>query len=163
MIPIVCIVGRSKSGKTVLIERLIPELNRRGLRVATVKHHHGDFEIDQKGKDSWRHRAAGAHTAVISSPQKVALVADVAQDLPLEEVVERYIREVDIVIAEGYKGGDHPKIEVFRKAIHPEPLAPTLKNLIAVVGDPVTTQVPSLPFDDIQGLVALILRVTCRG
>ena len=74
MIPIISIVGKSDSGKTTLIEKIIPELNKRGYRVATVKHDVHGFDIDIEGKDSWRHKNSGAHTVVISSPQKIAMI-----------------------------------------------------------------------------------------
>ena len=86
MIPIVSVVGKSDSGKTTLIEKLVPELTRRGYRVATVKHDMHGFEVDREGKDSWRHKQAGAHTVVIASPQKIALIRDVERDLTLDEI-----------------------------------------------------------------------------
>jgi molybdopterin-guanine dinucleotide biosynthesis protein B len=158
MTPIISVVGRSASGKTTLIERLIPEFIKRGYRVATVKHHGSDFPIDQEGKDSWRHKQAGAQTVIISSPQKVALVEDVPHDLPLNEIASQFIRGADIIIAEGFKKEQHPKVEVFRKAIHPHPLAPELENVIAVVSDeplPLNS-IPCLSTIDIRGIVDTI-------
>jgi molybdopterin-guanine dinucleotide biosynthesis protein MobB len=157
MIPIVSIVGRSKSGKTTLIERLIPEFIKRGYRVATIKHHDKAFQIDHEGKDSWRHKQAGAQTVVISSPQKVALIEDVPQELSLAELVTQYIQEADIIIAEGFKRDKHPKIEVFRQGIHPHPLAPELENLIAVVSDcPLSLDIPCMDLNDIKGIANII-------
>jgi molybdopterin-guanine dinucleotide biosynthesis protein B len=157
MIPIICVVGRSKSGKTTLIEQLIPELIKRGYQVATIKHHGKDFSIDHAGKDSWRHKEAGAHTVIISSPRKVALVEDVTHDLALDELVARFIRKADIIIAEGFKRDKHPKIEVFTKAIHPYPLAPELENVIAVVSDvALALDVPCISPDDISGIADVI-------
>ena len=157
MIPIIAIVGRSKSGKTALIERLIPEFIKRGYRVATVKHHGNDFPIDHKGKDSWRHKEAGAHTVVISSPQKIALIEDAPHDLSLDELATRFIRGADIIIAEGFKREGHPKVEVFRKEINPYPLAPELENVIAVVSDdPSSVAFPSLRHADIRGIADTI-------
>ena len=75
-IPVLCFVGRSNTGKTTLIEKLIPLLKSRGIRVATIKHHNHDFEIDQEGKDTYRHKKAGAHLSMIVSPKKLALVED---------------------------------------------------------------------------------------
>lgn len=158
MIPIISIVGRSASGKTTLIERLIPEFIKRGYRVATVKHHGSDFPIDQEGKDSWRHKQAGAHTVVISSPQKIALVEDVSHDLSLNELVSQFIHRADIIIAEGFKREHYPKVEVFRKAIHPHPLAHELENVIAVVSDePLSLEtIPCLSTTDIGGIADTI-------
>ncbi|MBW2038821.1 MAG: molybdopterin-guanine dinucleotide biosynthesis protein B [Deltaproteobacteria bacterium] len=157
MIPIVSIVGRSKSGKTALIELLIPEFIRRGYRVATIKHNVDNFEIDHKGKDSWRHKEAGAQTVVISSPQRVALVEDASQDLTPDELAAKFIRGADIIIAEGFKRERHPKVEVFRKDIHPHPLASEMENLIAVVSDePLQLDVPCLGSNDITGVADII-------
>ena len=96
MIPIISIVGKSDSGKTTLIEKLVPELTRRGYRVATVKHDVHGFEVDREGKDSWRHKQAGAHTVVISSPQKIALIRDVEKDSTLDEIRRRWVQDVDL-------------------------------------------------------------------
>ena len=133
MIPIISIVGKSDSGKTTLIEKLLPELTRRGYRVATVKHDVHGFEVDREGKDSWRHKRAGAHSVVISSPNKVALIRDVERDLSLEEIGEKFIQDVDLIISEGYKKDTQPKIEVFRKGKHKELLCTKEDNLIAIV------------------------------
>lgn len=155
--PIISIVGRSKSGKTTLIERLIPEFMKRGYRIATIKHHGKDFQIDHEGKDSWRHKQAGAQTVIVSSPQKVALIEDVSQDLSLDELATRFIQGADIIIAEGFKRDKHPKIEVFRKEIHPHPLAPQLGNVIAVVSDsPLPLDIPCLNINDIKGIADFI-------
>ena len=157
MTPIISIVGRSKSGKTTLIERLIPEFIKRGYRVATIKHHGNDFPIDHKGKDSWRHKAAGAHTVVVSSPQKIALIEDSPHDLSLDELATQFIRGADIIIAEGFKREGHPKVEVLRKGSHTHPLAPELDNVIAVVSDnPPPVAFPSLRHDDITGIADTI-------
>jgi molybdopterin-guanine dinucleotide biosynthesis protein MobB len=157
MIPIISIVGRSNSGKTTLIERLVPEFIKRGYRVATIKHHGEDFPIDHEGKDSWRHKEAGAHTVVISSPHKVALIEDSSHDLSLAELVNRFIQGVDIIIAEGFKRDKHPKIEVFRQEIHPCPLAPELESIIAVVSDdPLSLSIPCLRLDDITEIADTI-------
>jgi len=157
MIPIISIVGRSKSGKTTLIERLIPEFMKRGYRVATIKHHHKAIQIDHEGKDSWRHKQAGAQTVVVSSPHKVALIEDVSQDLSLDDLATRFIQGADIIIAEGFKRDKHPKIEVFRKAIHPHPLAPELKNVIAVVSNcPLSLDIPCMDPNNIKGIADVI-------
>jgi molybdopterin-guanine dinucleotide biosynthesis protein MobB len=157
MTPIIAIVGRSKSGKTTLIERLIPELMKRGYRVATIKHHGKDFQIDHEGKDSWRHKQAGASTVIIASPYKVALIEDVSHDLSLEDVAARFIQGADIIIAEGFKRDKHPKIEVFRKGVYPEPLAPQLQNVVAVVSDcPLSLDVPCIKINDINEIANII-------
>lgn len=153
MIPIISIVGKSDSGKTTFIEKLIPELNRRGYRVATVKHDIHGFEVDREGKDSWRHKQAGAHTVVISSPTKLALIRDVEKDLTLAELRERLIQDVDVILSEGYKKDIQPKIEIFRKEIHETPLCTKEDNLVAIVSDQeVSIDVPRFSLEDIQGV-----------
>lgn len=135
MIPILSIVGKSDSGKTTFIEKLLPELVKRGYRVATVKHDVHGFEVDREGKDSWRHKQAGAHTVVISSPQKVALIRDVERDLTLDEIREKFIQDVDLILSEGYKKDIQPKIEIFRKEKHQELLCTKEDNLVAIVSN----------------------------
>ncbi len=151
------IVGRSNTGKTTLIEKLIPELRRRGYRVATIKHNIHGFEIDHEGKDSWRHKKAGARLTVIASPQQIAVIEDVSKDYELSELRDRYIRDVDIILSEGFKGNPHPKIEVIRSEMKHAPLCSAEDNLMAIVSDePVNIGVPCLDIDDIQGVANLI-------
>jgi molybdopterin-guanine dinucleotide biosynthesis protein B len=157
MIPIVSIVGKSDSGKTTLIEKLIPELTRRGYRVATVKHDTHSFEVDKEDKDSWRHRRAGSHSTVISSPQQLALIRDMDHDAPLEEIRDRFIQDVDIIITEGYKKDSAPKVEVFRKEVHQEPLCTRDDNLVAFVSNQhFDLGVPCLDLNDSKGLGDLL-------
>ncbi|PIP08805.1 MAG: molybdopterin-guanine dinucleotide biosynthesis protein B, partial [Syntrophobacteraceae bacterium CG23_combo_of_CG06-09_8_20_14_all_50_8] len=92
VIPVVCIVGESDTGKTTLIEKIIPELKRRDYRVATIKHHGHGFDIDHEGKDSWRHKKAGARITVLASPRQVAVVEDVEKDRDIAELRDAYIR-----------------------------------------------------------------------
>lgn len=157
MIPIISIVGKSDSGKTTLIEKLVPELNSRGYRIATVKHDIHGFEIDREGKDSWRHKQAGAHTVVISSPNKVALIRDVEKDLSLEEIREKLIQDVDLIISEGYKKDVQPKIEVFRKEKHKELLCTEDDNFVAIVSSQkLDVGVPCFDLEDMKGVVDFI-------
>ncbi len=153
MIPIISIVGKSDSGKTTLIEKLVPELRRRGYRIATVKHDVHGFEVDREGKDSWRHKKAGAHTVVISSPEKAALIRDVEKDLSLAEIRDKLIRDVDLILSEGYKRDVQPKIEIFRKEKHQELLCAKEDNLIAIVSDHTfNVGVPCFDLEDMKGL-----------
>jgi len=133
VIPIISIVGKSNSGKTTLLERLIAELSRRGYRIATVKHDVHGFEIDREGKDSWRHKQAGSHAVVISSPRKIAIIEDLDQEQGLEAIRRRWIHDVDIILTEGYKSQHYPKIEVNLFQDPPELLCSVEDNLIAVV------------------------------
>jgi molybdopterin-guanine dinucleotide biosynthesis protein MobB len=155
-IPIVSVVGKSDSGKTFLICGLVPELKRRGYRVATIKHDVHGFNIDHPGKDSWKHGQAGADTVVISSPQQVAMIEKVAQELTLDQVIAR-ITNVDIIISEGYKRNDKPKLEVFRSTVHDSPLCDSGDNLLAIASD-VRPElgVPVFALDDFAGMADLI-------
>ena len=153
MIPIISIVGKSDSGKTTLIEKLLPELTRRGYRVATVKHDVHGFEVDREGKDSWRHKQAGAHTVIISSPKKIALIRDVEKDSTLDEIRRRWVQDVDLLISEGYKKDVQPKIEVFRKEKHKKLLCTKKDNLVAIVSNrKFNVGVPCFGLDDMRGL-----------
>jgi molybdopterin-guanine dinucleotide biosynthesis protein B len=157
MIPIISIVGKSDSGKTTFIEKLLPELTRRGYRIATVKHDVHGFEVDREGKDSWRHKQAGAHTVIISSPTKAALIRNVDRDMTLDEIRDKLIREVDLILSEGFKKDVQPKIEIFRKARHKELLCTEEDHLIAVVSDrEFDVGIPCFSLDDSKGVADFI-------
>lgn len=157
MPPIVCIVGGSGSGKTTFLERLIPELTGMGVRVGTIKHHPGPFEMDIPGKDSWRHRQAGAVAAIISSPRGIGMVQEVDHDHGPEELVS-LLGRVDIVLAEGYKGARLPKIEIFRPEIHGQPFCANDAHLMALVTDAdVDLGVPRFAMEDAGGLAVFLL------
>jgi len=155
MPPVVSIVGRSQSGKTTLIEKLIPELKKRGYAVGTIKHSHHDPDIDRSGKDSSRHKAAGADTVIFHSPGTIAMVRD-DHSGELDGLLG-YFNDVDLVITEGYKSGNKPKIEVVRSARHSKPLLANDKYLIAVVTDvDLQLKVPKFGFEDVVPLVDMI-------
>jgi molybdopterin-guanine dinucleotide biosynthesis protein B len=157
MIPIISIVGTSDSGKTTLIEKLVPELIRRGYKVATVKHDVHGFDVDRQGKDSWRHKNAGAHSVIISSPKKLALIRDVDHDADLAELRDQYIRDVDLILSEGFKKNTQPKIEVFRKEMQRDLLCREGDNLLAIAADqPFALGVPCFDLNDARGMVDLI-------
>jgi len=123
MPPIVCVIGKKKSGKTLTAVGLVRELARRGRRVMSAKHGH-HFRLDTEGTDSWRHRhEAGAHRVVVAGPDDLAILGGwgPAGERPLEELVARYLDDADIVVAEGFKTSAAPKIEVYRRAAHAEP------------------------------------------
>jgi molybdopterin-guanine dinucleotide biosynthesis protein B len=157
MAQIIAVVGKSKSGKTTLIERLIPEIKKRGYRVGSVKHAHHGFEIDQKGKDSYRHRAAGADVAVVASPDEIAMVKRIEHD-SLDNL-EIFFDDVDLVLVEGYKRTRHPKIEIFDQTSHAAPLGLSSEELIAFVSDDnVDVDVPFYGRDQIVEIGDLIER-----
>jgi molybdopterin-guanine dinucleotide biosynthesis protein B len=158
-VPVVSIVGRSDSGKTTLIERLLPLLAQHGYRVATVKHHHwGDFEADTPGKDSWRHARAGAVATALSASRQLAIFQKTATRVPLEEVVRQLApARPDMVITEGFKDGPFPKIEVVRASVGP-PLCDRHDRLLALVTDTdCDLGVPRFALDDIDGLADFVI------
>ncbi|MEW5872059.1 MAG: molybdopterin-guanine dinucleotide biosynthesis protein B [Chloroflexota bacterium] len=113
-VPILSIVGKSGVGKTTLLEKLIPELKRRGYRLATVKHHsHAGFEIDRPGKDTWRHAQAGSDQVIIAAPDKIASIRRLERELSLDEIAQG-VQEVDIILTEGFKRAGKPALEVVR-------------------------------------------------
>ncbi|HIE29391.1 TPA: molybdopterin-guanine dinucleotide biosynthesis protein B [Candidatus Poribacteria bacterium] len=159
MIPIISIVGKSNSGKTTLIEKLVPELKSRGLKVGTIKHDVHGFELDQEGKDTWRHAQAGVDTVVISSPQKAACIKRVDAELTLDGLVCQFLSDMDIVLTEGYKRQDKPKIEIYRAELGEEPLCIDDETLIAVVSDTQTQlDAPHFGTQDIERLADFILK-----
>jgi molybdopterin-guanine dinucleotide biosynthesis protein len=120
---LVAIVGKSDSGKTTLIEKVVPELVKLGLRVGTVKHDAHTFEIDHPGKDSWRHGQAGAHAYAIASPERLAFITKLDGEMPLADIARRFFAGFDLVVAEGYKRTAPHRVELFRVgAGHAEPL-----------------------------------------
>lgn len=158
-IPVVSFVGRSNTGKTTVIERLIPLLKNAGLRIAVIKHHHRDFEVDKPGKDTYRYKQAGAQTTMLTSPHKLAVIQDVDTEPGLREIIERFVHGVDLVIVEGYKKEKIPKIEVFqRRSDTPVPLCGNDENLVAIITDEsIESLVPVLKRDHIQAVADLIL------
>lgn len=156
--PIICVSGLSGSGKTTLVEKLIPELIARGYRVASIKHDAHRFEIDREGKDSWRHKKAGASTVVLASPEKVAVIKDTDREMGLNELVTRYIDGADIVVAEGFKGALNPKVEVWRKSVGEAPVLLKDPNLLAVATDDLEAEfsVPRIHIDDVKGVADLV-------
>lgn len=148
--PVLSFVGRSGSGKTTFLEKLIPLLVARGYRVGALKHAHHMVEIDKPGKDSYRLREAGAVEVVANAPNLLALIRKQKTDLPLEEALG-YFRTVDIVLVEGCKGEDLPRIEIFRKeAGHEAPLFFSGTPPLALVTDVSFPEVicPTFALDD---------------
>jgi molybdopterin-guanine dinucleotide biosynthesis adapter protein len=152
--------GWSGAGKTTLIVRLIPELNRRGFSVSTIKHAHHNFDLDQPGKDSYEHRAAGAEEVLVASANRVALMRELrgAPEPSLAELLH-LLKPVDLVLVEGFKRDPLPKIEVFRAANNKAPLYPEDANIIALISDAVDplAGLPHAPIDDIAAAADLVL------
>lgn len=156
MPPVVSIVGKSESGKTTLIEKLIPELKRRGFRIGIVKHAHHGFDMDRKGKDSYRHRQAGADSVMIASPGQIAMVKTVSGEC-LDDLVP-YFDDVDLLITEGFKSDNAQKIEVFRSQRHRQPACIDDGSLVAMVSDTtLDVAVPQFAPNDISSITAFIV------
>jgi molybdopterin-guanine dinucleotide biosynthesis protein MobB len=138
------------------MEGLIPELSRRGYRVATIKHHsHSGFEVDQHGKDSWRHSRAGSVHVIIAAPDKIASYRTLRQELTLAEIVKE-VREADLILVEGYRQAAYPSLEVMRTAISQE-LICTPEQRFAVAADfSVVAGVPTFELGDFVGISDLI-------
>lgn len=158
-IPYLSFVGRSNTGKTTVIERLIPALRKKGIKVAVIKHHPHDFNIDIPGKDTYRYKQAGASTSILASPGKVAVIEDTEKELTLEEIVTRYVRNIDLLLIEGFKRENIPKIEVFRKKEDGNsPVCTGDTNLIAIITDePIETSLPVFSRNDVQKIAEFII------
>ena len=159
-IPIIGVAGWKKSGKTTLVTRLIIEFTARGLKVATVKHAHHDFQIDDGETDSARHRRAGASQVAVVSSKRWALISELdgASEPTLDEVVA-WLGPCDLIIAEGYKAASIPKIEVRRiGAVSQAALAGEQPNVCAIAADYSIDdkQLPLFALDDVAGIADFI-------
>ncbi len=158
-VPILSFVGHSGSGKTTIIEKVIANLTGAGLKVAIIKHDVHGFEMDRPGKDSWRHKRAGAVATIVSSPSKIGLVMDSDHDHG-PEALARLIDFADLILTEGYKNEPHPKIEVFRPHAtgDDKPLCQHDPALLAIISDEaIESSVPIFGTGDIEGVAAFII------
>ncbi len=158
MLPIISVVGRKNSGKTTLVEGLVRELSRRGYRVGTIKHDAHEFEIDHEGKDSWRHRQAGAQTVVISSSRQVAMVKSVAEDPGIYALVETLLDGVDVVIAEGYREMAAQRVEVVRKEVSEHPLCADHEVIAFVTDTAWGASAPCFGLHEVRSVVDMLER-----
>ncbi|MGR3484189.1 MAG: molybdopterin-guanine dinucleotide biosynthesis protein B [Paracoccaceae bacterium] len=160
------VTGWKDSGKTGLVERLVAHFTGAGLRVSTVKHAHASFDLDQPGRDSHRHRAAGAGQVLISSPARWALMTEArgGAEATLPELLAR-LDPCDLVLVEGFKTAPHPKVECWRAAMGHPLIAPGDPTIRAVAADappdalPRPVPCPVLPLDDTAAIAALIGRI----
>ena len=148
------VTGWKNAGKTTLVARLVAEFRRRGWRVSTVKHAHHDVDIDQRGTDSWQHRAAGATEVALVGGLRYAIMRE-QPDASLAEVLAR-LAPADLVLIEGYKREPHLKIEV--RADHGKPMAKDDPNIVAIAADdrPPETHLPWFTRDDIAVIADFI-------
>ncbi len=159
------LAGWSGSGKTTLMTALIPELVSRGITVSTLKHAHHAFDVDQPGKDSWRHRQAGAREVMICSENRWALMHELrgAPEPSFEELVRR-MSPVDLLLVEGFKRHPHPKIEVHRRSLGKPLLYPEDPFVVAIASDEVLLELPlpCLPLSD-EGAIATFILAQVKG
>lgn len=156
------VTGWKDAGKTTLMEGLVSEITARGHSVSTVKHAHHDTDIDQPGRDSHRHRSAGAREVLLSSPRRWALMHELrdAPEPSLNDLLQR-LSPVDLVLVEGYKTAPHPKIEVWRAVVGRPPIAGRNDSIAAIAADgPVETGLPVLDINDIAAIADFVLKET---
>ena len=149
----------SNVGKTTLIEGLIKELKLKGYSVGTIKHDAHEFEIDKKGKDTYRHRMAGADTIIISSKKRMAMIKEVEDEIPLEKLIAM-MEDKDFIIVEGYKKSSLKKIEVFREGISKNIITP--KDKLIFLATNVTKNIPSVKevnIDDYKKMVECLIKL----
>ena len=158
---VVCLVGTSNSGKTTLLIQLISILKQRGFKVGTIKHHLHPFDIDHEGKDSWRHQQAGADATVITAPSQTALIKKTDSQMATREIISHYLNDMDLVLIEGFKYSNLPKIEVHRQAQRSNLICRGKKpdsQLIAVASDRQwDIDVPVFPLEATEKLADFIL------
>jgi molybdopterin-guanine dinucleotide biosynthesis protein B len=151
MKPLISFVGTSGCGKTTLIVKIIQELVGRGYKVSTIKHDAHDFQMDKEGKDTWKHKNAGASAVIISNRNKYAVISDVDVEKSIFELAEMLPPETDIIIAEGFKQELQNKIEVYRKGYSTKLQCRQDKNLMAIATDcPEDAQVAGFPLLDLN-------------
>jgi molybdopterin-guanine dinucleotide biosynthesis protein B len=155
---VIGLAGWSGAGKTTLLTRLIPHFREQGLRVSVIKHAHHEFDVDVPGKDSWRHREAGAEEVLVSSTRRWALMHELrgAAEPRLPELLQK-ISPVDLVVVEGYKSEPHRKIEVHRTGNGKPLLFPNDAGIVGIASDvTVETALPCAHLDDIPAIAAML-------
>lgn len=155
------LAGWSGSGKTTLVTRLLPALTRRGLSVSTVKHAHHGFDVDQPGKDSHKHREAGATEVMVASAARFALMHELrGRPEPLLAELLAHMSPVDLILVEGFKREGHEKLEVFRPSLGKAPLWPDDPQVVAVASDEPLPNcpLPRLPLDDAEAIADFIVQ-----
>jgi molybdopterin-guanine dinucleotide biosynthesis protein B len=157
---VIGLAGWSGAGKTTLLTRAIPQLQKQGLHVSVIKHAHHAFDVDVPGKDSWKHREAGAVEVLVSSSQRWALMHELrgAREPRLPELLAK-MSQVDLVVVEGFKREPHRKIEVFRAANEKPLLFPDDPGIVGIATDTaVETTLPTAHLDDIEAVAAMMLK-----
>lgn len=154
------ITGWKNSGKTTLVVKLVSHLTKLGYKVSTIKHAHHAFDIDQPGRDSFQHREAGATEVLVSSVNRWALIHELRNEneISLNTVLSK-LTPVDLVLVEGYKHDEHPKLQVYRPDVNNELMVDSIPNIVAVASNqPLTSTVPVLNLNNIEEVADFILR-----
>ena len=154
------LAGWSGSGKTTMMERLLPAINARNVSVSTIKHAHHHFDIDKPGKDSYRHREAGAREVMVSSTRRWVLMHENrGEEEPTADELLSRMSPIDLVIIEGFKSWPHPKLEIHRRGIGDGLLCRTDQTIIAVASDHAIADlpIPVLELDDIDAIADFML------
>jgi molybdopterin-guanine dinucleotide biosynthesis protein B len=157
---VIGLAGWSGSGKTTLLMRLLPELIRRGISVSTMKHAHHEFDVDQPGKDSWRHRAAGATEVLVASANRWALMHELrGRAEPSAAELTKHMSPVDLLIVEGFKRSTHDKIEIHRREIGKPLLYPDDPQIVAVLSDEPLPDcsLPVIHLDDVMKVADFVV------
>jgi molybdopterin-guanine dinucleotide biosynthesis protein B len=155
MPPVVSIVGKSSTGKTTFLEKLLRELARRGYKIATINHSHHSISFDDPRKDSYRHAQAGAAATMVSSTTSFQVIKSLPRELTIDELSRNLSEEYDLILTEGFSRGNAPKVEIHRKEAGP--LLEVASNLFAVVTDePLDIETRQFALDDVRGVADLI-------
>lgn len=152
--------GWSGSGKTTLIERLVPRFVAQGLVVSLIKHAHHEFDVDQPGKDSYRHRQAGCNEVLVTSAVRWALMHELQgrRELALSDALRR-LSPCDLALVEGFKAAAIPKLEIYRASVCKPLLHPGDKHIVAIASDdPLQTTLPVFEMEDIPAIASFILK-----
>ena len=160
---LISVVGKKNAGKTTLVVALVKELVRRGHKVMSIKHGTHPFQVDEEGRDSWRHmHEGGAERVVMETPNQRVVISKITEQKTPRELADLYLSDAEYVVVEGFKDSDLPKIEVFRKAVHAEPLfaagQPGSQHFLAIVTDDreLRANIPVMRFSDTAWMYRLV-------
>ena len=156
-LPIITVIGYSNAGKTRCVVGLISSLSRLGYRIASAKHCHQGFDLDVRGKDSWKHKEAGAVMTIMAGKNRIGIVSDAEPLVPLRQLAERYVHDADLLLAEGYSWEPYPKILVVSRGTLEDDRPHSPERLFALVADSgLESALPQFTFDEMDQLALLI-------
>ncbi|MBP1748263.1 MAG: bifunctional molybdopterin-guanine dinucleotide biosynthesis protein MobB/molybdopterin [Deltaproteobacteria bacterium] len=163
--PVIGFAGRANSGKTTLVEKLISIFTKQKLRVAVIKHVHHAFDFDVPGKDTYRHKQAGAASVILASSARLAMIKDTREEYSLEEIISRYVDDSDLIMVEGFKGSQFPKIEVYTHKSGESPLCTSGDSSFIAVAtdDDINASIPKFKRNDVDAIAEFIARHILKG